>query len=454
MSRRKVLLWGVVILLLVALVSSIFLRSFSPSGTAVDTTGTSAATPSAPGQIPTSTPIVPTGGPAGGNNTPFILFTPGVVHQGSVINVLGSEFDPKVFIDFRIKQKANDPGKVINSIQTDATGSFSNVAITLPASQPFGNFIIQAHQRNSDKIAQSMGFIQNGSIATVKLSSLVGKVGDTLKVTAKGFAPHEKVNVYWDSMSTDPIATLTTDEGGGIGQAPLQVPFGAEGNNYFIFMGVKSQTPVTNTFFMLKLYPTVKLSSYSIRADNVLSYSGKGFGPNETVLVFVNRAVGQPLAIVQTNAQGTFANAPGFLIPFGLKGKQTLLFMGSQSRAPASVAFTVAPYNPVVQPSTYGGSPGTTISFYAKGFARNEVVHVYTGNPEKMISCFQVDGHGNVGAAGSYTIPSNVQKGKLAFTLTGSKSGGTAVATITVAPADTPVEVQPQPPFTCPLDGK
>ncbi len=454
MNRRKVIIWGIVIILLGALLSSVFLRSFSSSDTAVDNTGTSAAQSPVAAQTPSPTPYTPvTVNPPAGNNAPFILFTPGVVSQGAVVSVLGSEFDPKAFVDFYIKQKAADPGKAIGSAQVDKTGSFSNVPVTVPASEPYGNFFIEAKQRHSQKMATSMGFLQNGGVATVKISSLVGKVGDVLKVTAKGFAPEEQVNVYWNSMATDPIAKFTTDQGGGIGQAPLSVPFGAQGNNYFIFMGTKSQTPVTSLFFMLKLYPTVKLSTYSIRADNTLTYSGKGFGPNEMVMVFVNQAAGQPLAIVQTNAAGGFTNAPGFLIPFGLKGKQTLLFLGSQSRASGSVAFTVAPYSPDVQPSTYGGSPGTTISFYASGFARNEIVHVYTGNPGRMVSCFQADAHGSAGAAGSYMIPSNVQ-GKLAFTFTGTKSGGTTVASISVAPAATPVQIPAAPPFTCPLDGQ
>ncbi len=455
MNRRKVIIWGIIIVLLLALFSSVFLRSFTnSSGTAVDNTGNSANTPVT--QVtPTQPPYTPvtTNPPAGGNNSPFILFTPGVVRQGAIVSVLVSLFDPKSFIDFSIKQKAGATGKVIGSVQADKSGSFSNVPITVPVNEPYGNFFIEAKQRHSQKSAVSMGFLQNGSVATVKLNTIVGKVGDTLKVSAKGFAPDEQVNVYWNSMATDPIATLTTDQGGGIGQAAIKVPFGAQGDNYFIFMGVKSQTPVTSQFFMLKLYPTVKLSTYSIRADNTLTYSGKGFGPNEMVMVFVNRAEGQPLAIVQTNAYGAFPTSPGFLIPFGLKGKQTLLFLGSQSRAANSVAFTVAPYSPDVQPSTYGGSPGTTISFYASGFARNEIVHVYTGNPGKMVSCFKADAKGDAGAAGSYMIPSNVQ-GKVAFTFTGTKSGGTAIASINVSPAATPVQIPPSPPFTCPLDGQ
>jgi len=110
---------------------------------------------------------------------------------------------------------------------------------------------------------------------------------------------------------------------------------------------------------------------------------------------------------------------------------------------------------PNAQASTYGGLPGTTVSFYATGFAHNEVVHVYVGRTQNstgsMVSCFSTDQKGNAAAAGSYVVPGNAQ-GKLVFTLTGSKSGGSASATMSVTAAPSAVQVPTQQPFTCPLD--
>ena len=453
MNRRKAIFWGVSIVVALAVVVSIFIRSFSSGGTAVDNTGVTAQTPqptNTPTQVTTTQPPPPV---VGGTNTPFVLLSPGEVQQGQQITLVGSNFDPKATINFYIKQREADKGMLLGSVQTDRTGSFENVTLALPTSEPFGNFIVAARQVHSAKVAESMGIIANGGAATVKLSAIVGKFGDVVKVTAKGFAAYEKINVYWNSMGTDPVAVLTSDGGGGIGQAPLQVPFGLPGDNTFFFMGQKSQTPVSLPFFLLKLYPVVKPSSYSIRADNLLNFSGKGFGPNELVLAYVNKPVGQPLATIPADSKGTFTNAAGFIVPFTLKGKQVLVFLGSQSRASFTISFTVAPYAPSVQPSTYGGSPGTTFSFYATGFARNEIVHVYAGNPGQMVSCFSTDGKGNAGAAGSYTIPGNAQVGKMVFRLEGSKSGAVTTATVQVSAPITPVQVPPSPPFTCPLDG-
>src|SRR5262249_26784411 len=146
-------------------------------------------------------------------------------------------------------------------------------------------------------------------------------------------------------------------------------------------------------FLMLQLYPTVKLGSYALKADSVMSFSGNGFGPSERVLVYLNSTSGDPLAVITTDANGAFKNAPGFLVPFHIAGKQTLIFIGEQSRAPNAVGFTVLPYAPLVQPSTYGGFPGTTVTFYASGFAHNEVVHIYAGHTKgsmgTMVNCFQ-----------------------------------------------------------------
>src|SRR5258705_5912652 len=129
--------------------------------------------------------------------------------------------------------------------------------------------------------------------------------------------------------------------------------------------------------------------------------------------------------------------------------------MGEESRPRSVVPSTVLPYTPIVQPSTYGGFPGTTISFYATGFAHNEVVHIYAGHTKgtlgNMVGCFQTNEKGAAVAVGSYMIPGDAQ-GALGFALVGTKSGGVGVASINVTAPPSPVHTPPQPKFTCPLD--
>src|SRR5205814_1574233 len=119
-----------------------------------------------------------------------------------------------------------------------------------PDSLPRGNFIVQASQRESENVAVATAVIAGGS-PQVKLGTQAAKSGDVVQLSAAGFGPQEDINVYWNDLSSTVVGTLTTDDSGGVRQGSVRVPFGAVGNNGFIFVGQKSQSPVTVPFQML-----------------------------------------------------------------------------------------------------------------------------------------------------------------------------------------------------------
>ena len=385
---------------------------------------------------------------------PLILLNPGVVRQGTDVNVTGTGFAPHSVVTLSITRQGSGAALASTVVKADKSGGFYGAAIAVPNSLSAGSFNVVAQERNSSTSAQAIGSVAGGA-PQVKLGPQVGQPGEVVTVSLNGFAPEETINVYWNTMSGKPLTTLQANGGGGVGQGQLHVPYGAVGENTFLFVGAKSLSLVAANFLMLNLYPTVRLSSYALKADNLLSFTGKGFGPGEPVLVFLNSTESQPLAVVSADGNGSFKNAPGFVIPYVLKGKQTLIFMGEQSRAPDSVNFTILPYSPVVEPSTYGGLPGTAISFYVTGFAPNEVVHVYAGHTKStlgnMVGCFQTNGQGKAADVGSYLIPGNAQ-GALGFALVGAKSGGVGTASVNVSAPPAPIQTPAQAPFTCPLD--
>jgi serine/threonine protein phosphatase PrpC len=451
--------WKRVLLVVAALVAiAIIGRSLGQSigrGVGSLTGGNQASQATAPAaSTPTPKPVQIGNGTSPSTPGALILLNPGVVRQGTSVGVGGSGFDPGAVIDLTITRQGSGTTLSSTFVQADKNGTFYNATLGVPMSLSAGNFIVQAKERNGHTTAQAVGTVAGGA-PQVKLGTEVGKPGDVIVLALHGFAPGETVNVYWNTLSGQPVTTFKADGGGSIGQGKIQVPFGAVGYNTFLFVGANSQSLVAANFLVLQLYPTVKLGSYALKAANVMTFSGTGFGPGERVFVFLNSTQSQPLAVITTDATGAFKNAPGFVVPFTIKGKQTLIFMGEQSRAPDAVNFTVLPYSPVVEPSTYGGFPGTTITFYASGFASNEVVHLYAGHSKSamgnMVACFQTDGKGNAAAVGSYTIPGDAQ-GQLGFALVGAKSGGVGVASVNVTPPPVPVHTPPQPAFTCPLD--
>jgi hypothetical protein len=389
------------------------------------------------------------------NRRPLVLLNPGTVRQGSNVGISGSGFDPGAVVDLLFKRKESDQGDTITFVQIDKSGAFGNVAFTVPDQLPTGSFIVEARQRQGEKVGFAVGVVAGGA-PKVKMGIQVGKPGDAVELSAQGFSADEDIAVFWNGLDGKSVGALHSDPDGGVAQGTIRVPFGAVGNNSFVFLGAKSQSPVTVPFLLLNLFPSVQLSTYAIRADNVLSFSGKDFGPDESVEVHLNSPDGDPIATVQTEVDGTFTNAGSVLIPFGLGGRQTLIFIGLESRAPATATFDVQPYTPSAQPSTYGGRPGTVVTFYATGFARSEVVLAYTGRTAestgRLVSCFESDDQGNAGAAGSYMIPPDAAAGQQVFTLIGRKSGGIASTAIEVMASDVPIQAPAPPEFSCPLD--
>src|SRR5712692_9027754 len=367
-QRHKVLWVTLGVLAALAVVSWMLNQSLGPGAV---NTSTPIPTPAPATPIPTVTMHGTPVGPIGGATGTLILLNPGIVRQGAAMGVTGSGFDPRATIDLAIKQQPTDTGQVISFVQADKYGTFYST-LTVPVTLSAGTFFIQAAERGRHKVAQAHGVVQGGT-PQLKLGSQVGKPGDIITVSVSGFSPAEVVKVYWNTIGGQPVAILQADGGGSVGQAPVQVPFGATGLNTFLFVGGRSQSMVAASFDLLSLYPTIKLSSYALRADNPLSFSGAGFGPGERVVVFLNSEMGQPLTIIRTTQHGTFAGAGGFVVPFGFKGRQTLIFVGEESGASVAIKMTVLPYTPQAQTSTYGCLPGTTVSFYASGFARDEV---------------------------------------------------------------------------------
>jgi len=481
MKQRLILIGaGLVVLLVIARL--IMSRPGTGEDVAVDTTGASAqrttntsarGTPAAgqtavalngtPGATvvarpggPTPTPIVVQiqGTAVSIEAKPLLLLNPSTVRQGSSVGITGSGFDPGTTVDIYVKQQLADEVDPLTFVQVDKSGGFGGVTFAVPESLPRGNFIVEADQRESDRVARATAVVAGGS-PQVKLGTQAAKSGDTVQLSAAGFGADEDVNVYWNDLSSEIIGTIHTDDSGGVRQGAVKVPFGAVGNNGFIFVGQLSQSPVTVPFQMLNLYPSVDLSSYAIKPDNVLSFSGKDFGPGEHVTVYLNNPDAPPLTTLQTDDTGGFANSGGFLVPFGLQGKQTLIFVGRESKAPTTASFDTLPYTPSAQPSTYGGRPGTTLTFYAIGFARNEIVHALVDrtadSPGTEVSCFRTDPQGNAASGGSYVVPGDATPGQLIFTLMGSRSQAVATAALQVIASDVPVQVPPQAPFACDL---
>jgi hypothetical protein len=334
--------------------------------------------------------------------------------------------------------------------KTNKTGSLFT-EFTMPQSMNGSATTVVAEESGSSRSATAQLVSPAGAASVSILSKMAGQPGNTVTISATGFGPGETVDVFWGRMNGTPAATLTADGSGSIGRASVPVGVAPVGHTTLVLVGTKTQATATAPYQMLGLYPTTTPHPYAVLSGKTMTYTGSGFAPGEQVLVYFNASGGTPALTVQANSGGTFSTS--FVVPFGLTGRQTLTAIGEQSRAAVSTGFTVLPYAPTVQASTYGALPGTSISFYANGFAPNEVVLVYVGRGQgsagTLATAFRVNGQGDAAAAGSFVIPSNAGPA-LSFTLAGQESGGSGVAKVSVTTPQEPVSIPSQSPYVLP----
>lgn len=386
-----------------------------------------------------------------GSGQPMLMLNPGLVRPGGTVQVLGSGFDAGSRVNVRLAANKKDKGKPISTVYANKVGNITaSVPFPMKAGGGGNTLIVAEQQGKTTHVASAQAVVAQG-VGTATLSAIVGKPGDTVNLTARGFAPGESVSVYWGRTAGKPNMTLQADSSGTILRQPMKVGVAPVGTSSLFVVGQKSGIAAGVPFQVLTLYPSVGIKPYALRSQQSVSFSGKGFAPGERVLVYLNSQAGEPLMAIQTGENGTFSGG-GFKVPYELKGMQSLMFVGEQSRATAKTGFTVMPYIPSVRPSVYAPMPGTALSFYAQGFAPNEAVHVYSAkshdDPGTLVSAFRVDSAGKAVAAGMYTVPGNANA--VMFKMVGMRSGVTAVSTIKIDHSGGPVNIPPAPPYHLP----
>jgi hypothetical protein len=381
---------------------------------------------------------------------PLVTLNPGIAQPGGQVALNGYGFDAGSTVDIVLSQGGQKSGTTVGEFRIDREGNLS-AQLTMPDSLGSGTVTITAQQRNSTKLAVAEA-ATSSEVGHASVAPESGKPGDTIQVSARGFSPREKLNVHWGSLSGKPAAVLEADSAGSLSQASVPVGFQPSGSATVMLVGAKSGTTATAAFYMQALYPGAATQPYSLKAGETLTLTGSGFAPKERVQVFLNASSGEPLMVASADSQGNF-DGPALKVPFGLKGEQRVVMLGELSRASVTSGFAVLPYTPSVQPSTYGGAPGTSFSFFAKGFAPGEVVlvrlHRTPGGPGELVSAFRVDDEGEAGAAGSYQISAG-DSGTLRFSLVGRRSNGKASASVRVSAAEGSVDLPPREPYTLP----
>lgn len=381
----------------------------------------------------------------------LLTLSPGLVRPGITVTASGSGFDAGSLVDVILAADGSSRSITLGTATASKDGIVT-VGFPFPSGNTAPSQKVTATERNSSKTASATILSAVGS-GQVTLSANTGKPGDNIQLSAQGFGPSENINVFWGKIDTHPITSFKADEHGSLSKVTIPVSAVAVGPASLLVVGATSGTVATAIFTVQSIYPSVSLRTYVVKAAQPIGFTGKNFVPNERVLVYINSASGTPIEAIQTNKAGSFS-ADGFVVPFSLTGSQSLIFTGEQSRASVSAGFTVQPYTPSVRASTYGGLPGTVLTFYATGFGPNEVVKVFINkdksNPGTLVSAFRVDARGTAAAAGKYLVPSSAGD-SLPIAMVGSLSHGVGSVTFKVDKS-VPVNIPASPAYVLPAD--
>jgi hypothetical protein len=130
-----------------------------PTPASEQPTPSAAATDSAAAE-PIAAPQVQVSGTAVSvERKPLLLLNPTTVRQGSSIGVTASGFDAGATVDLVLKRNAGDDSNQLTSMEVDKSGGFGGLNFPVPDSLPRGNFVVEARQQNSNKVAHATAVV-------------------------------------------------------------------------------------------------------------------------------------------------------------------------------------------------------------------------------------------------------------------------------------------------------
>src|SRR5207247_2211657 len=91
--------------------------------------------------------------------------------------------------------------------------------------------------------------------------------------------------------------------------------------------------------------PSVHLDAYTGKPTHRFKFSGSGFVPGEQVDVYLGAQSTEPLATIGADSRGEIGGQDLPIPPFN-PGDYSLLFVGRNSHAPATVGFNVQGFHP------------------------------------------------------------------------------------------------------------
>jgi hypothetical protein len=232
--------------------------------------------------------------------------SPSTAHRGNVVKVSGTNFVSGELVLIRFGST------LVQAKTADQNGRFSNVAITVPGSAPYGVTYISATGSRSGRSAKAALHVTQSppAGAHLKLSATSLHRGSTVSLSGSGYQGGEIVLIRYRGAL---VQGVDADSKGNFAKASFQIPVNSPYGTFPVSAtGARSgrsaavQVRVTATASVgIVVTPNV------VKQNGSVTVSGHGFAARETILLGLN---GQLVQAVVADGNGNFAHA-GFQIP-------------------------------------------------------------------------------------------------------------------------------------------
>ncbi len=354
---------------------------------------------------------------------PFILLNPARAVYPATVNLAGHRFLPGEEVVVTLRPVAGGDARRIGTTTADKDGLVPNFSFQVPEELGPGRFVVEARGAEGGAGARAELDVLSGT-PWVRLDPYAAKPREGITFAAGGFRPGEPVAVYLNTLDGEALAEVTASATGEVAEGRLTLPFAAAGDNVLLFLGRQSNALAQSKFTVLEYTPYGLLGNYTPQPLQVVDLAGEAFVPGESVLVYLDKVAGEPVAILQADEAGKVAATGAFTVPVGLEGEHNLIYVGELSQRPAPAAFTVMPLTPALELTTYAVRPGGWLAFNGRGFAKGETLRAYIGEAKQgaEVSVFRADDEGAFSEAGGFALPYKVSGEGLTVTVVGDVS--------------------------------
>jgi hypothetical protein len=365
---------------------------------------------------------------------PLIVLSAASAVQGAVVSVNGQGFTP--WEEVAISLEADDgQRREVGRTAADKDGRFAGFNIGTSHEVAPGRYrVVAIGVVSQRRLSADLDLKPSGP--WIALDPYAAKPGASVVVSGGGFQPSEPVRVHLDSLSAPALASLSADATGNVAPSNVTVPYAPPGDHSVVLVGERSGRTVASGFTITGFHPWIALSSYSPQPESTIGVAGQDFAPGEAVYLFLNNTPSPPVARVVADAHGTFEARDAIDLPVHLRGENRVIAVGQQTQQAVEATFTIMPFQPSLELTTYAGPVGTAVGFIGQGWARSETVRVQIGaGPNgREVSRFQAGPDGSFKGAGTFDVPPDVPTGTLTLTAVGDLSQARVAIAFEVLP--------------------